>query len=45
MGATGKPRKDVTYNSSADWMLRYHNKVFHNTNPFAGPGEDGSSFY
>jgi hypothetical protein len=35
MGASGHIKKDTTYDSKADWSLRYYNKDFHSHNRVA----------
>lgn len=41
LGSNGRPRKDVTYDSSADWMLRYHNKLFQDISASNSAETDG----
>ena len=41
MGANGHIKKDMTYDSKADWSLRYHNKDFHSHTRVASQAQEG----
>ena len=41
MGASGHIKKDSTYDSKADWSLRYYNKDFHSHTRVASLGQEG----
>lgn len=42
MGASGHVKKDTTYDSKADWSLRYYNKDFHSHTRVASLARDGN---